>query len=48
MLSQYGAGARDGNTMIWNDMKTGNTISFWTIGDDVARIEYKKLGKSGL
>jgi hypothetical protein len=48
LLSRYGAGVLDGNTIIWNDAKAGNTVSFYSIENIVGRIEYKRLSKSGL
>jgi len=35
-------------TLIWNDKKTGNTVSYYGVGGVVGRVEYKKLGGSGL
>jgi len=48
LISQYGQPATVGNTSIWNDKKTGNTITFYDIGGVVGRIEYKKSGGAGL
>lgn len=48
LVSQYGQPTRSGSTQIWNDQKTGNTVSYYDVGGVVGRIEYKKLGGSGL
>jgi hypothetical protein len=48
LISQYGQPTTMGNTSIWNDSTTGNTISYYDIGGVVGRIEYKKSGGTGL
>lgn len=48
LVAQYGTPAGAGDTAIWNDKKSGNTISYCDIGGVVGRIEYKKMGSSGL
>lgn len=48
LISQYGQPATSGNTSIWNDKRSGNTITFYQIGGVVGRIEYKKSGGTGL
>jgi hypothetical protein len=48
LVSQYGQPTVVNGTDIWNDRKTGNTISYIEIGGVVARIEYKKMGGAGL
>ncbi len=47
LVSQYGEPtARQSSLFIWNDTKTGNTVTF--DGSILGKIEYKKLGGSGL
>lgn len=48
LVSQYGQPVTSGNRLIWNDKKSGNTITFYQIGGVVGRIEYKKSGGTGL
>jgi len=48
LVSQYGQPAMVDGTLIWNDKKTGNTVSYYGVGGVVGRVEYKKLGGSGL
>lgn len=48
LVAQYGTPAGAGDTAIWNDKKSGNTISYYDIGGVVGRIEYKKMGSPGL
>jgi hypothetical protein len=48
LVSQYGQPTVVSGSLIWNDAKSGNTVSFYDVGGVVGRIEYKKLGGSGL
>ncbi len=43
LVSQYGQPAIVDGTLIWNDKKSGNTVSYYDVGGVVGRIEYKKL-----
>jgi hypothetical protein len=48
LISQYGQPiTASGSDLIWNDKKSGNTISYWEIGGVVGRIEYKKMASGG-
>jgi hypothetical protein len=48
LVTQYGPPTIVNGTHIWNDAKSGNVVSYYDIGGVVGRIEYKKLGGSGL
>lgn len=48
LVSQYGRPNIVDGTLIWSDKKKGNTVSYYDVGGVVGRIEYKKLGGSGL
>ncbi len=47
LVSQYGKPTETSGMSIWNDAKNGNTITYAPLSDIVARIEYKKYGRTG-
>jgi hypothetical protein len=47
LISQYGQPVRTAGTDIWNDRKSGNTVSYSQIGGVVGTLEYKKRAGAG-
>jgi hypothetical protein len=49
LISQYGAPLSDSRSgTIWNDKKTGNTITLADVAGVAVSIEYKPIGDTGL
>jgi hypothetical protein len=48
LVSQYGQPTVSSGTDIWSDKAKGNIVSYYDISGVVGRIEYKKLGGTGL
>lgn len=46
LVARYGQPTVVSGTHVWNDAKSGNTVSYYQISDIIGRIEYKKLGGS--